>query len=167
MNARDTIEAALRGAAGWGPDQRVDYLLTEYRAEVLAEADLLPKAHVVAWLTKKAREFRSAGGRERAAQADALDAMASKVERGAVRPNNLRTLPANFFEPDHYYTHRNGTDFHCVTVTTHPQTGERLAMGWHVDSWGLHYPTTVGINQWNHEYDGGQAPADTTTGDNA
>lgn len=63
-----------------------------------------------------------------------------------------------FFEPGHAYTHRNGTDFRCVAVTTHPQTGEQLAMGWHIDSWDLHYPTTVGINQWNHEYDGVEAP---------
>jgi hypothetical protein len=38
-------------------------------------------------------------------------------------------------------------------------------MGWHVDSWGLHYPTTVGINQWRHEYDGVEAPIDTEAGD--
>lgn len=63
-----------------------------------------------------------------------------------------------FFQPGHAYTHRDGTDFKCVAVTTHPQTGERLAMGWHVDSWALHYPATCGINQWNHEYDGVQAP---------
>jgi hypothetical protein len=110
---------------------------------------------VVAWLTKKSREFRANGQPE---QADTASLLASKVARGAVRPDNLRMPPPDFFEPDHAYTHRNGTDFHCVAVTTHPQTGERLAMGWHVDGWGLHYPTTVGINEWRHEYDGVQAP---------
>jgi hypothetical protein len=75
------------------------------------------------------------------------------------------TATPDFFEPGHSYTHRNGSDFRCVTVTAHPQTGERLAMGWHVDSWGLHYPTTVGINQWRHEYDGVEAPIDTEAGD--
>lgn len=37
MNNRDTIEAALRGAAGWGDSDRVDRLLAGHRAEVLAE----------------------------------------------------------------------------------------------------------------------------------
>lgn len=116
-------------------------------------AELLPKADVVAWLVKKSREEKS------------WDAavLASKVARGAVRPNNLR-MPPDFFEPGHSYTHRNSETFHCVAVTDHPQTGERLAMGWHIDSWGLHYPTTVGINQWNHEYDGVQPPASTEGG---
>jgi hypothetical protein len=123
--------------------------LDAYRAEVLAEADLLPKADVVAWLTKKAREDTP------------VWQLASKVDRGAVRPNNLRMLPADFFEPGHSYTHRDGHDFHCVAVTAHPQTGERLAMGWRVDSWDCHYPAAVGINQWNHEYDGAQEPTST------
>lgn len=64
------------------------------------------------------------------------------------------TATPDFFQAGHAYTHRDGTDFKCVAVTTHPQTGERLAMGWHVDSWSLHCPATVGINQWRHEYDG-------------
>lgn len=71
---------------------------------------------------------------------------------------------APFFRPGRTYTHRNGTDFQCVAVTTHPQTGERLAMGWHIDSWALHYPATVGINQWNHEYDGVQPPTEPKDG---
>ena len=110
---------------------------------------------VVAWLVKKAREFRANGESQ---QADTASLLASKVARGAVRPNNLRMLPPDFFEPDHAYTHRDGSTFRCVAVTAHPQTGERLAMGWHIDSWALHYPATVGINQWNHEYDGVQTP---------
>ena len=134
----------------WTPaqvtDERVESLYATVRTEVLAEADLLPKADVVTWLTKKAREKTP------------VEVLASKVERGAVRPDNLRMLPADFFEPGHAYTHRNGTDFHCVTVTAHPKTGERLAMGWHFDSWGLHYPTTVGITEWRHEYDGVTPP---------
>jgi hypothetical protein len=74
------------------------------------------------------------------------------------------TADTDFFQPGHAYTHRNGSDFKCVAVTTHPQTGERLAMGWHIDGWGLHYPTAVGVNQWNHEYDGVQPPTSTEDG---
>jgi hypothetical protein len=54
------------------------------RAETLAE--------VVAWLVKKAREER-ARGPQHARQADVIGVLASKVERGAVRPDNLCTLP--------------------------------------------------------------------------
>jgi hypothetical protein len=74
------------------------------------------------------------------------------------------TATPDFFQVGHGYTHRDGSDFLCVAVTVHPQTGERLAMGWRVDSWACHYPTTVGINQWNHEYDGVQPPAITEDG---
>jgi hypothetical protein len=88
------------------------------RGEVLAEADLLPKADVVTWLFKKAREgFPGA------------DVLASKVARGAVRPDNLRMLPADFFEPGHTYV--SGTwKFRCETVSASPGTGERRALGW-------------------------------------
>ncbi|MEU8723569.1 hypothetical protein [Streptomyces antimycoticus] len=48
-------------------------------AEVLREA----KAEVVAWLGKKASEYRATGTRQR--EADAVSIMASKVARGAVR----------------------------------------------------------------------------------
>ncbi len=64
------------------------------------------------------------------------------------------TATPDFFQRGHSYTHRDGTDFRCVEVTAHPQTGERVAVGWHIDGWGWHYPAAVGINQWNHEYDG-------------
>ncbi|WP_329336193.1 hypothetical protein OG252_13380 [Streptomyces sp. NBC_01352] len=95
--------------------------LDAHRAEVLAEADLLPKADVVAWLVKKAREDTP------------VWLLASKVERGAIRPDNLRMLPADFFEPGHTYTESDGsTDwkFRCDAITTHPENGERTALGW-------------------------------------
>ncbi|MFJ8538108.1 hypothetical protein [Streptomyces sp. NPDC093591] len=96
-------------------------MLDAYRDEVLAEAELLPKADVVAWLVKKAREKTP------------VWLLASKVDRGAVRPDNLRMLPADFFEPGHTYAdHDHGTDwkFRVDTVTTHPDDGERTALGW-------------------------------------
>lgn len=57
----------------------------EIRAEVLGE--------VTAWLVKKAREHR-AQGPQYAKQADVIGTLASKVQRGAVRPDNLTTPPA-------------------------------------------------------------------------
>jgi hypothetical protein len=70
--------------------------------------------------------------------------------------DTTQTAP-DFFQPGHGYTHRYGYDFLCVAVTTHPVTGERLAIGWHSEH-GV--PIAVGINQWNHEYDGASPPAD-------
>lgn len=88
------------------------------RDEVLAE--------VTTWLVKKAREFRAEG---QTVQADTASILASKVERGAVRPNNLRMLPADFFEPGHTYA--SGTwKFRCEVVSASPGTGERRALGW-------------------------------------
>lgn len=107
-----------------------------HRDEVLAEADLLPKADVVAWLVKKAREFRAAGER---VQADVVGTMASKIARGAVRANNLRTLPdghADFFEPGRTY----GREHHAATIRflvryidDSPCGTYKVAFGWRIE----------------------------------
>ncbi|KAA6221759.1 hypothetical protein CP973_07085 [Streptomyces albofaciens JCM 4342] len=55
------------------------------RAAIVAERD----AQIIAWLVKKARECRATRGRKYAEQADVIAQLASKVARGAVRPNNL------------------------------------------------------------------------------
>jgi hypothetical protein len=103
-----------------------------YRDEVLAEADLLPQADVVAWLVKKAREgFPGA------------DVLASKVERGAIRPDNLRTLPPDFFEPGHTYEWGPYT-FLVEAVAANPETGVRTAIGW--------WRTGEGLPWLVHEY---------------
>ncbi|MCX5253544.1 hypothetical protein OOK27_05075 [Streptomyces canus] len=126
--------------------------IDEVRTKVLAEA----KDEVVTWLTKKAREFRANGEGE---QADTASLLASKVARGAVRPNNLRMLPPDFFEPDHAYSHRDGSTFRCVAVTTHPDGGERVALGWHTDTADWTFVAVRNINHWTHEYDGVEPPA--------
>lgn len=100
-----------------------------YRDEILAGADLLPKAHVVAWLVKKAREETP------------VWLLASKVERGAIRPDNLRMLPPDFFEPGHTYI--SGTwKFRCETVSPSPGTGERRALGWK-------FAPVYGVHRWH------------------
>ncbi|WP_407553116.1 hypothetical protein QOM21_24045 [Streptomyces sp. Pv4-95] len=79
MNARSKIldhPGVLATADG-----EIAALLDEHRAEVLREA----KREVVAWLTKKAREYRSTKSHQHRLQADAIETMASKVDRGAVR----------------------------------------------------------------------------------
>jgi hypothetical protein len=81
MTARDVLHARLFK----GPNEDRDEMLDAFRAEVIAERD----AETVAWLGKKACEYRSTGRKQDALQADAIDAMASKLMRGAVRANNL------------------------------------------------------------------------------
>lgn len=94
------------------------------------EAALLPKAHVVDWLVKKAREYRAAG---ETVQADTAATLASKVARGAVRPDNLLMLPANFFEPGRTYARRvtaGLAEFRVARIATHPD-GYSVAFGWY------------------------------------
>ena len=105
-------------------EQELNTRLDDVRTEALAEADLLPKSDVVTWLTKKAREETP------------VWLLASKVARGAVRPDNLRMLPADFFEPGHTYTEdapfrapEDRPNFQCVAVAIHPATGNRRAFG--------------------------------------
>lgn len=142
MTARDE----LYELAQWGDDRTANQKIDNFRAQVLAEADLLPKADVVAWLTKKAREGTPVWD------------LASKVERGAIRPNNLRMLPPDFFEPGRTYTNHHYIGdyrFQCVTVTAHPTTGERVAIGWETDPTGCTHLTHRGIGHWRNEYDDG------------
>ncbi|WP_435279275.1 hypothetical protein [Streptomyces sp. 1222.5] len=130
MSARRHLIAALSedsmgGIATLQDVDRAEHLVDAHRAEVLAET--------IAWLGKEAREFRAVGTRKSESQANAVAAMASKISRGAVRPNNT-WLPAGvkptFFEPG--FTYRDGDfwAFRCDTVTTRPDTGELTALGW-------------------------------------
>jgi hypothetical protein len=69
------------------------------------------------------------------------------------------TQPAlDFFQAGHGYTHLDGHDFLCVTVTTHPRTGRLYAMGWISEGGQLHRPAVEDINAWRHEYDGCKPP---------
>jgi len=161
MSARDDLIEIVTsspessgGDVVWATD-----LVDAHRVEVLAEAELLPKAHVVAWLVKKARE------------GDPIENLASKVARGAIRPNNLRTLPADFFEPGRTYrsTHTGYTapelilTFQVEHITRHPDRGHLRAIGWmrtgEPDTgWHGHFRD-------EGEFDGWTDITDTTTGD--
>lgn len=176
MRAADQTEyivQCIRDGASMYEDDARKFLAehdTHVRAEALAEADLLPKKDVVAWLTKKAREFRSAGGRHHTAQADAVAAMASKIERGAVRPNNLRMGPADFFEPGRTYTEdapfrapEDRPNFDCIAVAVHPTTGNRRAFGFEQAGAGSPWrSSSMRDEEWA---DGWTDITDTTTGD--
>ncbi|MEV7140709.1 hypothetical protein [Streptomyces tauricus] len=131
-------------------DQRLD----EHRAEVLAEADLLPKADVVAWLTKKAREETP------------VELLASKAARGAIRPDNLRMLPPRFFEADRTYT-RGRFTFHCLAIGTSPINGEVWALGLSSRDGAIEDGNVVARDATDWEHGGWTDITDTTTGDNA
>lgn len=131
MSARDEI------AAHFTSDTLADQLLDAHRAEVLAEADLLPKADVVAWLTKKAREETP------------VWLLASKVDRGAVRPDNLRMLPADFFEPGRTYQRRRWL-FQCLAVAPNPFNGETRAAGFLYRSGEPATATALDPDDWAH-----------------
>ncbi|MFI5525032.1 hypothetical protein [Streptomyces platensis] len=79
MSARDEILAALR-RAGYG-EQGAESLLGRAEADKLREA----QREVVAWLVKKAGEYRSVGNKQHRLQADTIGTLASKVDRGAIR----------------------------------------------------------------------------------
>lgn len=133
MSARDEAVEMIRricpphlSADGYG--RTLAEKFDTYRAEVLAERD----TQFVAWLLKKAREYPTSPTRQES-PADAIARLASKVARGAVRPNNLRT---DFFQPGHTYTADEPftapelrPNFQCVAVAIHPTTGNRRALG--------------------------------------
>jgi hypothetical protein len=56
-------------------------LVDNHAAEVQAARD----EQFAAWLVKKAREYRSTGSQQHALQADAIELLADKLRRGAVR----------------------------------------------------------------------------------
>lgn len=135
MNARESLETWVQAmqilTSPWDDPNREQHdemqairseILDAYRTEVLGE--------VTAWLVKKAREFRAGGRKADRAQADTVAVMASKIARGAVRPDNLRMLPdPGFFEVDHIYA-SGTTRFRCEAISPSPGTGEPRALGW-------------------------------------
>ena len=93
-------------------------------------------AEIVQWLVKKAREFRAEGTKHGRAQADTAATLASKIARGAVRPNNTLMLPeSGFFEVDRTYTrphHGETITFVVQAVSTSPDGQTTVAHGWRI-----------------------------------
>lgn len=80
------------------------------------------------------------------------------MARKDTREGESTTAAPDFFQPGHAYTHRNGSGFRCVTVTAHPNTGERRALGWIVRN-GWHEAGALDPDDWT-QYDGCEQPAD-------
>jgi hypothetical protein len=105
--------------------------LEAHRTEVLAE--------VTTWLIKKAREFHASRRKQEREQGDTCAVLASKIARGAIRPDNQRMLPnAGFFEVDHTYQftdtsptlHVTTWTFKVDSISTPPGGGRPVAFGW-------------------------------------
>lgn len=107
-------------------------LLDAYQAEVLAEdgqaypGELAMLHGLIATLTAVAEHGDLKDVRELLEEHKADDT-AARTETPAV------PAAPDFFQPGHTYTHvDDGTDwkFRVDTVTTHPEDGERTALGW-------------------------------------
>lgn len=98
-------------------------------------------AEVTTWLIKKAREFHASSRKREREQGDTCAVLASKIARGAVRPDNLRMLPdAGFFEVDRTYRrehHGQPITFTVTAISTSPDGRLTVAHGWRTgaDGW--------------------------------
>lgn len=123
MSARTDIHRLFESGR---TSYRLDEYLDAHRAEVLHE--------VTMWLVKKAREFHASSRKREREQGDTAAILASKIARGAVRPDNLRTLPnAGFFEVDRTYErehHGHTIRFLVRCVDESPDGSYRVAFGW-------------------------------------
>lgn len=77
MSAADDLREAIEVGCTRDDHDHVQ----SHRDEVRAERD----AEIIAWLIKKAREYRSTTSHQHKLQAEAIERMASKIQRGAVR----------------------------------------------------------------------------------
>lgn len=132
LTARQRIAALLWWSVPGSTDDEAKAhageMLDEYAAEVRAERD----GEVTAWLVKKAREFHASSRKREREQGDTCAVLASKIARGAVRPNNTLMLPnPGFFEVDRTYEYAPlHILFRCDAIGVHPVTGEPSAVGW-------------------------------------
>ena len=174
MSARSVLIAALAedrrgGIATRAGVTRAEQLVDAHEAEVLAAQSTV--CGVCGGRLVRFADDRTGGGwMHDRGNDDASDDPAAGADHAAVpvavpeekaTPAGATATP--FFQPGHAYTHRDGHDFRCAAVTLHPVTGERLALGWRIRH-GVHYLDAVGINQWNHEYDGVEPPTSNEDG---
>ena len=166
---RDRIAAALHQdqtpppATPWADEAPLDREYFLRRADVVLAVLPAPvdRAAVLREAEAKAREVVARlwdGGTTQTAMDRAGGARAVEFEIGLMASGINEPAP-DFFQPGHSYTHRDGSTFRCVAVTTHPDGGERVAIGWHTDTAGWTFVGVRNINHWNHEYDGVEPPA--------
>ncbi|SEO82871.1 hypothetical protein [Actinacidiphila rubida] len=153
----ERLQAELAKYVGHEPTlaEEAEYVRRQRRAEVLTEA-----AEVAV------RAARGCGDDERGQYAASVAAgVGAELRRMAEAGKDTRegesTQPADFFQPGHAYTHHDGSDFECVTVAAHPNTGEQRAFGWRIRN-GRTEGATLDPDDWQ-QYDGCQPPADEPT----
>lgn len=159
MSARDKlIEIVTRDPRASGGDEVwATDLVDAYRADILGAAIEAARGEYLHDQTGVPEdEAYNRAVSDVVAAIGALLAAHAKYEteaREKSSPFGADATP-DFFEPGHSYTHRDGSTFRCVAVTTHPDSGERVAIGWHTDTANWTFAGVRNINHWNHEYDG-------------
>jgi len=175
---RDRIRRAICEAEGFGYAWGTDMLEPdEYGEQADAVLAVLPEHADRAAVLREAAVVRTAALREAEAKAREIVAKLwgdgttqTQLDRaGAARAveweiglmaSGINEPAPDFFQPGHSYTHRDGSTFRCVADTTHPDGGDRVAIGWHTDTAGWTFVGVRNNNHWNHEYDGVQPPSD-------
>jgi hypothetical protein len=142
MSAAEHLQEAI--AVGCTRDDH-DHV-ADHRAEVLAEAaDFIDSSGAdfpvavrngVEWAVRTLRRMAEepANGKDAATQAPAGE--------------STQPAPApDFFQPGHTYLYHRWR-FRCDVVTTHPQSGERQALGWFSSLDGSWAPYTGTQGEW-------------------
>ncbi|MFE9127045.1 hypothetical protein ACFYOF_16770 [Streptomyces sp. NPDC007148] len=159
MTVRDTLIEIVRQ---WterndGAPETPEAVVDAFRAEVLAaNGDVTAERDCLAMAVMFARQW---GGGTPFELHQGIDEILATMPGNREKSSRAAVATPDFFEPGHSYTHRDGSTFRCVAVTTHPNGGERVAVGWHTDTAGWTFIGFRNINHWNHEYDGVQPPA--------
>ncbi|MFJ5151445.1 hypothetical protein ACIQCF_07625 [Streptomyces sp. NPDC088353] len=83
--------------------------------------------------------------RERLHQHAAADIVAREEAKGKSTADSGDATP-DFFRPGHTYSDPNGWKFRVDTITTHPEDGERTALGWRY--WTGWEPYAYGEGDW-------------------
>lgn len=131
------------------PTDIAQQVYADIRAEVLTEA--------ADELDRIADTFEAGGGPGPAQMLRDAAGNVRYMARKDTREGESTEAAPDFFQPGHGYTHRDGTDFLTVAVTTHPNTGERRALGWIVRN-GWHNIAALDPDDWT-QYDGYEPPA--------
>lgn len=130
-----------------------------HRAQVLTEAaDDLQRYVDTEWSGPDRATARRVWWLPRIERLRDLAATGKDTSDGSQPPAGESTQATpDFFQVGHGYTHRDGSDFKCVAITTHPLTGEPRALGWIIRN-GWHDAGALDPDDWAHAYDGCEPP---------
>lgn len=127
----DEISKTMVDGDRWDGDDSEEEILARYVRWLAAEREQV-RAEVlreVAVLVDPAAPEVSFFGRYGAQIAAWLNMLAAKGEASPAGPT--ATQPADFYQVDHTYRRTDPEwAFRCDMVTTHPEDGERTALGW-------------------------------------